>query len=56
MPSQFNEAAWVARFGAVLVVVDYSLPDVRDLIVSVERWVDGRPSSVIWQPEADDGR
>ena len=38
------------------VVVDYSLPDVRDLIVSVERWVDGRPSSVIWQPEAGDDK
>ena len=32
------------------VVVDYSVPDVRDLIVSVERWVDGTPSAVIWQP------
>ena len=34
------------------VVVDYAVPDVRDLIVRVERWVDGVPSTVIWQPRA----
>ena len=32
------------------VVVDYALPDVRDLIVLVERWVGGVPATVIWQP------
>ena len=34
------------------VVIDYSVPDVRDLIVLVERWVDGVPSTVIWRPRA----
>ncbi len=34
------------------VVLEYSLPDVRDLINLVERWIDGRPSEVIWRPEA----
>ena len=34
------------------VVVPYSVPDVTDLIVLVERWVDGRPSSVIWKAGA----
>ena len=32
------------------VVLEYSLPDVEDLILSVERWIDGRASKVIWQP------
>ncbi|MYB05044.1 MAG: hypothetical protein F4Y24_01700 [Gemmatimonadetes bacterium] len=34
------------------VVVDNAVPDVRDLIVCVERWVDGVPSTIIWQPRA----
>ena len=34
------------------VVVDYAVPDVRDLILRVERRVDGVPSTVIWQPRA----
>ena len=34
------------------VVVNLAVPDVRDLIVRVERWVDGLPSTVIWQPRA----
>ena len=32
------------------VVVNHAVPDVRDLILRVERWVDGVPSTVIWQP------
>ena len=34
------------------VVIDYAIPDVRDPIVRVERWVGGLPSTVIWQPRA----
>ena len=38
------------------VVVDYAVPDVRDLIVRVERWHDGVPSTIIWQPPAGERR
>ena len=38
------------------VVLGRSLLDVIDLIVSVERWVDERPSTIIWQPGVGDGR
>ena len=34
------------------VVIEHALPDVKDVIESVERWVDMRPSSVIWRPSA----
>lgn len=32
------------------VVVNHSIPDVKDLIVRVERWARGVPSTVIWEP------
>ena len=35
------------------VVVDYSVPDVRGLTLSVERWVDGVPYTIIWQRDKD---
>lgn len=34
------------------VVVDYTVPDVQDLMLRVERWVDGVPSTITWQPRA----
>ena len=45
------------RWNAIAeVVVEYSVPDVRDLTLSAERWVDGRPSTVIWRPKAGHGK
>ena len=34
------------------VVVNHAVPGVTDLVVLVERWIGGRPSSVIWQARA----
>ena len=34
------------------LVIGHSVPDVKEVIDSVERWIDNRPSSVIWRSSA----